>query len=179
VSDEAQKKSLSSIEAFAGHRPTKRLGQNFLKDPRVISRIIEAFAPKPDETVIEIGPGTGALTPMLVERAARVIAVEFDKNLAPALSERFAQYTNFKLLHADALDTDFCAEILPAQTARLVANLPYNVSTAIFAAIDFAAKLSGRDGVDAPERGSRTNSGTGRIERKGLPVSSRRSLLRD
>jgi len=111
--------------------PSKRLGQHFLRDQRIIHRIIDALAPKPEETIIEIGPGTGALTEVLVERAGRVIAVEFDNKLAPLLSERFSALPNFKLVMADALTTDFCAEILPARSARLVANLPYNISTAI------------------------------------------------
>ena len=111
--------------------PSKRLGQHFLRDGRTIQRIIEALAPKAGETIVEIGPGTGALTSALVESAARVIAVEFDSKLAPFLSERFAGLPNFRLVMADALTTDFCAEILPAPTARLVANLPYNISTAI------------------------------------------------
>jgi len=117
--------------SFASHRPTKRLGQNFLKDPGIIKRIIESFSPKADETVIEVGPGKGALTGELVDHGARVIAIEFDRNLAPLLSERFAGRDNFRLLQADALETDFCAEIQPALTARLIANLPYNISTAI------------------------------------------------
>ena len=117
--------------SFASHRPTKRLGQNFLKDPGVIKRIIESFSPKADETVIEVGPGKGALTAELVDRGARVVAIEFDRNLAALLSERFAGLDNFRLLQADALETDFCAVIQPAQTARLIANLPYNISTAI------------------------------------------------
>lgn len=117
--------------SFASHRPTKRLGQNFLKDPGIIKRIIESFSPKADETVIEVGPGKGALTAELVDHGARVIAIEFDRNLAPLLSERFAGRDNFRLLQADALETDFCAEIQPALTARLIANLPYNISTAI------------------------------------------------
>ena len=70
--------------------PSKRLGQHFLRDRRTIQRIIEALAPKAGETIVEIGPGTGALTSALVESAARVIAVEFDSKLAPLLSERFA-----------------------------------------------------------------------------------------
>jgi 16S rRNA (adenine1518-N6/adenine1519-N6)-dimethyltransferase len=111
--------------------PSKRLGQHFLRDQRTIQRIIEALAPKPDETLVEIGPGTGALTSLLVERAGRLIAIEFDNKLAPLLHERFGSFTNFKLLMADALTVDFCAEILPARTTRLVANLPYNISTAI------------------------------------------------
>jgi 16S rRNA (adenine1518-N6/adenine1519-N6)-dimethyltransferase len=111
--------------------PSKRLGQHFLRDQRTIQRIIEALAPKSDETVIEIGPGTGALTSFLVERAGRVIAVEFDKKLVPLLNERFGSFGNFRLVMADALTVDFCAEIVPARSARLVANLPYNISTAI------------------------------------------------
>jgi 16S rRNA (adenine1518-N6/adenine1519-N6)-dimethyltransferase len=111
--------------------PSKRLGQHFLRDQRTIQRIIEALNPKSDETIIEIGPGTGALTATLVERAGRVVAVEFDNKLTPLLTERFAGAANFKLVMADALTTDFCAQIEPATSARLVANLPYNISTAI------------------------------------------------
>jgi 16S rRNA (adenine1518-N6/adenine1519-N6)-dimethyltransferase len=117
----------SSAEPY----PSKRLGQHFLRDRRTIQRIIEALAPKAGETIVEIGPGTGALTFTLVESASRIIAVEFDDKLAPLLSERFAGLPNFRLVMADALTTDFCAEILPASSARLVANLPYNISTAI------------------------------------------------
>ena len=111
--------------------PSKRLGQHFLRDQRTIQRIIDALDPHANETIIEIGPGTGALTSTLIERAGRVIAIEFDNKLAPFLTERFSDFPNFKLVMADALTTDFCAEILPARSARLVANLPYNISTAI------------------------------------------------
>jgi 16S rRNA (adenine1518-N6/adenine1519-N6)-dimethyltransferase len=111
--------------------PSKRLGQHFLRDQRTIHRIIDALAPKADETIVEIGPGTGALTAVLVERAGRLIAVEFDKKLVPLLQEHFSGFSNFKLVMADALTVDLCAEIQPARSARLVANLPYNISTAI------------------------------------------------
>ena len=111
--------------------PSKRLGQHFLKDQRTIQRIIEALAPTAGETIVEIGPGTGALTSVLVESGARVLAVEFDSKLEPLLQERFGGSENFRLLMADALSVDLCAEILPATAARLVANLPYNISTAI------------------------------------------------
>ena len=111
--------------------PSKRLGQHFLRDQRIIHQIIESLNPSRDETIVEIGPGTGALTAQLVERAGRVIAVEFDSKLTPMLTERFASFPNFKLVMADALTIDFCGEILPVSSARLVANLPYNISTAI------------------------------------------------
>jgi 16S rRNA (adenine1518-N6/adenine1519-N6)-dimethyltransferase len=111
--------------------PLKRLGQHFLKDPRTVQRIVDALNPQPDETIVEIGPGTGALTASLLDRAGRVVAVEFDENLEPLLRERFGDRENFKLVMADALTTDICAEIQPSPRARLVANLPYNIATAI------------------------------------------------
>ena len=111
--------------------PSKRFGQHFLKDKRTVQRIIDALSPELDETIVEIGPGTGALTTELIQRAGRVIAVEFDNKLAPLLNQQFAHAPNFKLVMADALATDFCREIEPARHARLVANLPYNISTAI------------------------------------------------
>ena len=113
------------------NRPSKKLGQHFLTDSRIIDRIIEALDPKRDETIIEIGPGRGALTSQLVEKAGRVVAVEFDRNLNLLLLERFGSHDNFKLVQSDALVTDLCSEILPAKQARVIANLPYNISTAI------------------------------------------------
>lgn len=112
-------------------RPLKRLGQHFLKDPRTVQRIVQALNPEANETIVEIGPGTGALTAALLERAGRVVAVEFDENLEPLLRERFSGHPNFKLVMGDALTTNFCAAIQPAVRARLAANLPYNISTAI------------------------------------------------
>jgi 16S rRNA (adenine1518-N6/adenine1519-N6)-dimethyltransferase len=111
--------------------PSKRFGQNFLVDNRIIDRLIRALGPRGDETIIEIGPGKGALTSRLVEQAGQVVAVEFDRNLAPLLLEKFGSLDNFKLVQADALATDFCAEIPTATQARVVANLPYNIATAI------------------------------------------------
>ena len=84
-----------------------------------------------DETIIEIGPGRGALTSQLLEKAGIVVAVEFDRNLIPLLRQTFATRENFKLLAADALAVDFCSVIQPASQARVVANLPYNIATAL------------------------------------------------
>lgn len=112
-------------------RAKKSLGQNFLADERVIARIVDAFAPQAGETVIEIGPGRGALTAHLIERAGRLIAIEFDRELLPLLEEKFGSYQNFSLVQADALTVDFCALIQPDTRARVVANLPYYISTAI------------------------------------------------
>lgn len=112
-------------------RPSKRLGQNFLVDTNVVERIVKALNPGRDETIIEIGPGRGALTRRLVEQAGRVVAIEFDRTLGPMLAEKLAHRENFRLVQGDALHTDFCSEIQPAASARVVANLPYNISTAI------------------------------------------------
>ncbi len=113
------------------HLPTKRLGQNFLVDKRVIERIVSALHPRPDETIIEIGPGQGALTASLLDSAGQLVAVEFDRNLIPILEDRFGSKNNFRLVHSDALVTEFCEVIEPATHARVVANLPYNIATAI------------------------------------------------
>src|SRR2546430_5562476 len=111
--------------------PSKRLGQNFLIDQRIIHRIINALEVRADETIIEIGPGRGALTAPLLEKAGRLVAIEFDRNLIPLLTERFSAKKNFELVQSDALVTNICDVIRPAIQARIVANLPYNISTAI------------------------------------------------
>jgi 16S rRNA (adenine1518-N6/adenine1519-N6)-dimethyltransferase len=112
-------------------RAKKRLGQNFLVDESYARRVVGALGPCAGETLVEIGPGRGALTALLLEKEARVVAVELDRELAPILRERFGGLDNFKLVEADALELDFCAAIEPATSARVVANLPYNISTAI------------------------------------------------
>ena len=111
--------------------PKRRFGQNFLVDKNVVSRILDAVQPKSDETIIEIGPGRGALTGRLLETGARVVAIEFDRDLISQLREQFAGYSNFTLIEADALSVDFCRLVQPARAARVVANLPYNIGTAI------------------------------------------------
>ena len=109
----------------------RRLGQNFLVDRAYQERIIRAVNPRPDETIIEIGPGHGALTEHLVDSGARVIAIELDHELISPLRAGFALRDNFSIIEADALKVDFAALIEPAATARVVANLPYYISTPI------------------------------------------------
>jgi 16S rRNA (adenine1518-N6/adenine1519-N6)-dimethyltransferase len=112
-------------------RAKKSFGQNFLVDESVVERIVLAVGPRGDETILEIGPGRGALTSRLLEWAGRVVAVEFDRDLVPGLRERFGGREGFELIEGDALAEDLCALIRPARTARVVANLPYYISTAI------------------------------------------------
>jgi 16S rRNA (adenine1518-N6/adenine1519-N6)-dimethyltransferase len=109
----------------------RSLGQNFLVDTHYQQRILNAVQPRAGETLIEIGPGHGALTEGLVASGASVLAVELDQELIPVLQHQFAAHENFRLLAADALKVNFCAAIAPATSARVVANLPYNVSTPI------------------------------------------------
>ena len=112
-------------------RAKKRLGQNFLVDETYARRIVGALGLRAGETVLEIGPGRGALTSLLLEGGARVVAVELDRELVPLLRERFGGRGDFELVEADALELDFCAAVAPSTSARVVANLPYNISTAI------------------------------------------------
>src|ERR1700741_381379 len=88
--------------------PSKRLGQNFIINQGIISQIIEALSPRADETIVEIGPGRGALTAPLVERTGLLVAVEFDRKLIPFLTDTFGSRSNFKLVQSDALTTDVC-----------------------------------------------------------------------
>jgi 16S rRNA (adenine1518-N6/adenine1519-N6)-dimethyltransferase len=112
-------------------RAKRSLGQNFLVGSHYPKRIVDSVAPRAEETIIEIGPGQGALTGLLVESGARVIAVELDAALIPHLSQRFSGRENFRLVEADALRVDYCDLIAPEVTARVVANLPYYISTPI------------------------------------------------
>jgi 16S rRNA (adenine1518-N6/adenine1519-N6)-dimethyltransferase len=110
-----------------GHRPKKRLGQHFLVRPSVLRAIAERAGLTPETTVIEIGAGTGNLTRELARRAAKVFALEFDRDLAAALREQFAG-GNVEVVQADALDFDF-SSLKPASAGlKIVGNLPYNIS---------------------------------------------------
>jgi 16S rRNA (adenine1518-N6/adenine1519-N6)-dimethyltransferase len=113
--------------ATAGHAPRKRFGQNFLVDGAVIAAIVHAIDPRPGETLVEIGPGLGALTQPLLERLGALHVVEIDRDLIARLRARFTpeQVT----IHAgDALAFDFAALAIHAPL-RVAGNLPYNIST--------------------------------------------------
>ncbi|MBA4070627.1 MAG: ribosomal RNA small subunit methyltransferase A [Gemmatimonas sp.] len=109
--------------------PRKRLGQHFLTDPRILGRIVDALAPTADETVIEIGPGRGALTDVLMQRAGRVIAIEVDRDLAPRLRERYADDARLTVIEKDVLTVDFGT--LAGGTYVVAGNVPYNITTPI------------------------------------------------
>ncbi len=112
-------------------RAKKSLGQNFLHDASVIERIVGALDIQGSDTVIEIGPGTGALTETLVKTGANIVAVEFDRELVPLLEQQFRYDENFRLVNADALNVDFAIIVDQPKDVKLIANLPYNISTPI------------------------------------------------
>ncbi len=108
------------------HRPRKRFGQHFLTDPGVIDAIVRTIDPQPQDTIVEIGPGQGAITEPLARKAGRLHCVELDRDLAAALRRRFDGRNTVSIHEADALEFDFCAL---GESLRIVGNLPYNIST--------------------------------------------------
>lgn len=110
-------------------RAKKRLGQHFLSDPRLLARIADALGATREDTVIEIGPGRGALTAALLERAGRVLAIELDRDLAPLLRDRWGADPRFSLVEGDVLAQDLAA--LAGGPYLLAGNVPYNITTPI------------------------------------------------
>lgn len=110
-------------------RARKSLGQNFLVDPDHQRRIVAALDARPDDTVLEIGPGTGALTDHLAGTVARLIAVEKDDALAHSLTTRYAGRTDVQILNDDVLDIDLPALLGTPASARIIGNIPYNITS--------------------------------------------------
>jgi 16S rRNA (adenine1518-N6/adenine1519-N6)-dimethyltransferase len=118
------------------HIPRKRFGQHFLVDPGVIAAIVDAIAPSPDDTLVEIGPGLGALTRPLASRVRRLHVIELDRDIVARLRDEYADRIE---VHAgDALAFDF--SVFP-DGFRVAGNLPYNISTPLlFHLLPFAAR---------------------------------------
>jgi 16S rRNA (adenine1518-N6/adenine1519-N6)-dimethyltransferase len=120
-------------------QPSRALGQNFLVDQNIAWLIVDVARLHADDTVLEIGPGLGALTELLLERAGCVVAVEKDARLHEFLRERFGRRPKLQLIHADALEFDFesfpalhpSAAASSASSFKVVANLPYSVATPV------------------------------------------------
>lgn len=112
----------------------KKFGQNFLIDPHVLDKIIEAAGVGKEDFVLEIGPGIGTLTQYLCERAKRVLAVEIDPKLIPILTETLSEYDNVEILQGDILKQDIQAiadQYNEGNPIKVVANLPYYITTPI------------------------------------------------
>jgi 16S rRNA (adenine1518-N6/adenine1519-N6)-dimethyltransferase len=124
--------------ALAKHdlKLTKSLGQNFLHDQNQLQRIVRAAEIGPRDKILEIGPGLGPLTELLVEKAGEVLAIEKDKRLFDYLSQRFATVPNLKLLHADALE--YVKSHRRWRDWKLAANLPYSVASPLLVELAMA-----------------------------------------
>ena len=112
----------------------KKFGQNFLIDPHVLDKIIEAAEVTKDDFVLEIGPGIGTMTQYLCEAARQVLAVEIDNNLIPILQETLSPYDNVEILHGDILKQDIheiAEKYNDKKPIKVVANLPYYITTPI------------------------------------------------
>jgi 16S rRNA (adenine1518-N6/adenine1519-N6)-dimethyltransferase len=108
----------------------KRDGQHLLVDPNTVRRIVTTAGLGPEDLVLEVGPGIGSLTLALADAVRRVVAVEIDAGFVTALADVLADVEGVEVVHADALAVDLAA-LVDGGPARLVANLPYNVATAI------------------------------------------------
>lgn len=111
----------------------KNLGQNFLIDDEAVTGIIDAAKVSKENLIIEIGPGLGTLTKELLEKAGKVICIELDKRMMEILEDRFSMYTNFKVINEDVLKVNLKDLIQQEKikTAKIVANLPYYITTPI------------------------------------------------
>jgi len=114
-------------------RPKKRLGQHFLKSPDIVKKILDLIEPRADQTIVEIGPGRGALTFPLVASGAEVVAIEFDRDAARYLSRRLAKKSNLKVVNQDFLT--FEPDSVGLVKFTLVGNLPFNITSPV---IDWA-----------------------------------------
>lgn len=133
------KQQIQSLLAEAGSEPRHRFGQNFMIDQNLVRVVADAGQVAPGDLVVEVGPGTGTLTDELLARGAQVLAVEIDRDLAAMLRTRFEGNPKFRLIEGDALaskhalNEELAAALNDAaarnQTARLVANLPYNIAS--------------------------------------------------
>lgn len=124
-------------------RPKKSLGQHFLTDANVIRRIVDSVPSGPDEHVVEIGPGMGALTESLLERHPDLILVELDQRMVAHLEERFrATYPGMRILHQDVIKGDWLDQ-LPKGRIHVVGNLPYyNTSQILFKVFEHRARFT-------------------------------------
>lgn len=118
-----------------GFKFSKSLGQNFLTDVSVLEDIVESSDINNEDFVIEIGPGVGTLTKELLKKAKKVCAIELDSDLIPILKEEIGEEENFELINKDAMKVDFNEVIGEEKSVKLVANLPYYVTTPIISKI--------------------------------------------
>ncbi len=112
-------------------RAKRSLGQNFLVDPNLQRKIAEAVGAGPDDEVLEVGPGRGALTRHLAGTVGRLVVVELDDGLAAALAAEYAGRDDVVVVHGDVLDVDLARHVRDPEAVRVVGNIPYNITTPI------------------------------------------------
>ena len=111
------------------HRPKKSLGQNFLQDPNVAQKIVRLFNPLPGDTIVEIGPGKGALTTLLLNHVPHLTVIELDNELVPQLQEQFGEHIT--VIHDDVLNVSWSTIAPDSRKIRVIGNIPYNITTPI------------------------------------------------
>lgn len=143
----------NTLEVIRKHnlKLTKTLGQNFLNDDSVVKRIVEAADIKDNSLVLEIGPGIGSMTREMAYTCSGVVAVEIDKHLIPALNDNLSEFTNITIINNDIMKADIQAiinkykELYNADSVKVVANLPYYITTPII--MRFLEEVKGIDGM--------------------------------
>lgn len=114
-----------------GHRAKRSLGQNFLVDPNLQRKIVEAVGAGSDDEVLEVGPGRGALTRHLVGRVGRLVLVELDDALAADLERALGERDDVEVVHGSILDVPLDTHVRDRERLRVVGNIPYNITTPI------------------------------------------------
>ena len=151
-----------------GHAPKKRFGQHFLSDAGIIQSIVDEIGPKAGQTMVEIGPGLGALTFPLLTRIDHLTVVELDRDLAVKL----ARHPQLTVVQADVLNVNFADLAPPGQVLRVVGNLPYNISTPIlFHLMGFSDRIADQHFMLQKEVIDRM------VARAGTPAYGRLSVM--
>jgi len=124
------------------HYPRKRFGQHFLHDKQVKQRIIATIAPQPEQHLVEIGPGKGALTLPLLDYGCPLDVIEIDRDLIEGLTEKTLLFKQIRIHNADALKFDFKQLVTDEQPLRIIGNLPYNICTPLlFYLLNYAGDI--------------------------------------
>jgi 16S rRNA (adenine1518-N6/adenine1519-N6)-dimethyltransferase len=125
------------------HIPRKRFGQHFLQDHQIIEHLVDVIAPTPEQHLVEIGPGQGALSIPVLKKAEKLDVIELDRDLIPILTERCDQIGTLTVHQADALQFDFKTLQKNTESLRIIGNLPYNISTPlIFHLLEFSDMIA-------------------------------------